>query len=153
MCTTPLHPQWDGMVKRCIRTVDEHLRIAPKGLGRKITHHPPLLTGHLLTTLWALLRFRLPCDMLFGAPPDKERPTIDHMANLVDRLHDIYSYASQNLKLASDRIKTRYDRLTNCAGYREGNKIWLYRSTPHEREIAQAPILRGGHIQGSHSDK
>jgi hypothetical protein len=35
---------------------------------------------------------RLPCDLLFGAPPDKEQPTIDHVADLVENLHDIHNY-------------------------------------------------------------
>jgi hypothetical protein len=34
---------------------------------------------------------RLPSDLLFGTPPDKELPTIDHAADLVDRLHDIHN--------------------------------------------------------------
>jgi hypothetical protein len=70
--------------------------------------------------------FQLPCDLLFGTPPYKERPTIDHAANLVDHLHDIHSYARQHLKLAIDQMKTRYGRLANCVGYHEGNKVWLY---------------------------
>jgi hypothetical protein len=36
---------------------------------------------------------------------------------------------AQHLKLASDRMKTRYDRLANCAVYHEGDKLWLYRPT------------------------
>jgi hypothetical protein len=32
---------------------------------------------------------RLPNDLLFGALPDKERPTIDNAADLLDHLHDI----------------------------------------------------------------
>jgi hypothetical protein len=39
------------------------------------------------------------------------RPIIDQAADLVDRLHNIHIYALQYLKLASDRIKTRYNRL------------------------------------------
>jgi hypothetical protein len=60
---------------------------------------------------------RLPCDLLFGAPPNKEWPTNEHEVNLVDHLHDIHNYGRQHLKLASDWMKTRYDRLANCAGY------------------------------------
>jgi hypothetical protein len=59
---------------------------------------------------------RLPCDLLFGAPPDKKRPTIDHATDLVDRLHDIHNYANQHLKLVSDRMGTRYGRLANPMG-------------------------------------
>jgi hypothetical protein len=50
-----------------------------------------------------------PSDLLLAPPPDKERPTNDHAADLVDHLHDFHNYASQHLKLASDRMKTRYD--------------------------------------------
>jgi hypothetical protein len=63
---------------------------------------------------------RLPCDLLFGAHPDKEGLTTDHAADLVDHLHDIHHYARQHLKLASDRMKIRYDKSANSAGYHEG---------------------------------
>jgi hypothetical protein len=51
------------------------------------------------------------------------------MANLVDHLHDIHSYARQYLKLANDWTNTRYDRQDNRVGYDEGDKMWLYRPT------------------------
>jgi hypothetical protein len=35
---------------------------------------------------------------------------------------DIHNYASQHLK-------THYNRLANCAGYHEGEKVWLHRPT------------------------
>jgi hypothetical protein len=73
---------------------------------------------------------RLPCDLLFEAPPGKEQPTIYHAADLVGHLHDIHRYACQHLKLASDRMKTRYDKLASCTGYHEGNRVWLYHPTP-----------------------
>jgi hypothetical protein len=53
-------------------------------------------------------------------PPDKDKPTTDYAAELVDHLHDIHQYAGQNLKLASDRMKIRYDKLANSAAYQEG---------------------------------
>jgi hypothetical protein len=64
---------------------------------------------------------RLSRDLLLGAPPEWERLTIDHAAYLADHLHDIQNYARQYLKLTRDRMKTRYDRLVNCAGYDEGD--------------------------------
>jgi hypothetical protein len=69
------------------------------------------------------------CDLLFGVPPDKERTTTDYAAELVDHLHDIHQYARQNLYLTSDRMKTRYDKLANFAGYQEGDRVWFYRPT------------------------
>jgi hypothetical protein len=47
-------------------------------------------------------------------------PTIEHAANLVDHIHN---YARQHLRLASNRMKTWYDKLANCAGYREGDRV------------------------------
>jgi hypothetical protein len=86
-------------------------------------------------------------------PPDKERPSVDHAANLVDHLHDIHSYARQHQKLASDRMKTRYDRLTNCAGLPRGRQHVDLSAHPRERKVTQASIPMGGPIQGSHADK
>jgi hypothetical protein len=47
----------------------------------------------------------------------------------VDHLHDIHNYARQHLKLASDRVKDRYDKLAKGAGYHEGDRVWLYHPT------------------------
>jgi hypothetical protein len=59
---------------------------------------------------------------------------------------------AKHMKLASYQMKTRYDRLANCAGYYEGSKVWLS-PKPHKGEISQAPILMGGPIEGNHPDK
>jgi hypothetical protein len=76
---------------------------------------------------------RLPCDLLFGAPPDKEQSTTDYVADLVERLHD------RHLRVASDRMKVRYDRLANLAGFQEGDRVWLYRRT---RTRGRSPKLQ-----------
>jgi hypothetical protein len=43
---------------------------------------------------------RLQCNLLFGAPRDKEQSATDYMAELLDRLHDIHHYLRQHLKTA-----------------------------------------------------
>jgi transposase InsO family protein len=137
--TTPLHPQSDGMVERYIKTV-EHLRKVVAShqrdwdarlpifllAYRASTHDTPGLTPANLM-FWRDLR--LPGDLLFGAPSDKEQPTINHAADVVDWVHNIHDYARQHLKLASDRMKTHYNKAANCAGYQEWDKVWLYRPT------------------------
>jgi hypothetical protein len=65
---------------------------------------------------------RLPCDLLFGAPQDKERSTTDYVADLVERLHDTHHYARRHLRVASDRMKAHYDRLANSAGFQEATE-------------------------------
>ncbi|PNF29641.1 hypothetical protein B7P43_G16387 [Cryptotermes secundus] len=115
--TTPLNPQSDGMVDRYVKTIEEHLR-------KVVASHQ---------TDWD------ESDLLFGVPPDKEQPTTDYAGDLVDHLHDIHNYARQHLKLASDRMKTRYDKLANSAGYDEGDRVWLYRPT---RRKGKSPKLQ-----------
>jgi hypothetical protein len=124
------------MVERYMKTVEEHLRkfVAshqsdwdeklPFSLlaYRALTHDT---TGLAPARLVFGRELRLPCDLLFGEPADKERPTTDQAADLVDHLHDIHNYARQHLKLASDRMKTRYDKQANSAGYQEGDMVWL----------------------------
>jgi hypothetical protein len=148
--TTPLHPQSDGMVERYIKTIEEHLRKVVAShqkdwdarlpifllAYRASTHDTKGLTSANLVFGREL---RLPSDLLFGAPPDKEQPTIDHAADLVDRLHNIHNYARKHLRLVSDRMKTRYDRAANCAGYQEGDNVWLYRPT---RKKGRSPKLQ-----------
>jgi hypothetical protein len=85
---------------------------------------------------------RLLCDLLFGVHPDKERTTTNYAADLVDHLHDIHNYDRQHLKLASDRMKTRYDKVANSAGYQEGHRVWFYRK-PARRGNSQNFSPRG----------
>jgi hypothetical protein len=40
---------------------------------------------------------RLPCDLLFGVPTDKELLTTDYATDLVDHVHDVHNYAWQHL--------------------------------------------------------
>jgi hypothetical protein len=140
--TTPLHPQSDGLVERYIKTVEEHMRKVVAShqrnwderlllflLAYRATTHDT--TGLTSARLVFRRELRLPCD-LFGAPPDKEKPTTDHTADLVDHQHDINNYTLQHLKLARDGIKTRYDKLANSAGYQEGDSVALS-PNPHER--------------------
>jgi hypothetical protein len=138
MRTTPLHPQSDGMVERYIETIEEHLRKVVASHQRDWDERLPLFliayrastqdtTGLTPVSLVFGREIPLTCDLLYGVPPDKERPTTDHAADLVNRQQDIQNYARQHLKLASDRMKTRYDKLANSAGYHEGDRAWLYR--------------------------
>jgi hypothetical protein len=144
------------MVGRYIKTVEEHLRNVVASHQREWDERLPLVllvyrpsthdpTGLAPVSLVFGRELRLPCDLLFGARPDKERPTTDHAAH-------IDQYARQHLNLDSDGMKNRYDKLAKSAVYHEGYRVWLYRP-PHEREIAQALILVGRPMQGSHPDK
>jgi hypothetical protein len=57
----------------------------------------------------------------------------------VVHLQGIHNYARQHLKLASERMNTRYGSLDSCAGYHEGDSVALS-PNPQEGEIAQVPV-------------
>jgi hypothetical protein len=122
-----------------METVEKHLwKVAASHQGYLNENIPILLLSirastHDTTDLTRLVcvRERIPTALrsaVWGTP-DKERPTIDHTANLTDHLHDTHIHAHQHLKLASAGMKTRYDWLANCVGYHEGDKARLYRPT------------------------
>jgi hypothetical protein len=142
--TTPFHPQSDGMAERYIKTVEEYLRKVVASHQRDWDAKLPIFllayrvsihgrTGLTPANLVFGRELRLHCDLLFGATPDKERPTIDHAANLVDHLRDIHNYARQHLKLASDRMNTLYDRLPTARATRRATKYGSIAQTATSR--------------------
>jgi hypothetical protein len=140
------------MFKSYIKTVEDHLwkicRIAAEVLGRKLAHRGStnVTVGLTPASLVFGRELRLPCDLLLGAPPDKEVLRFNHAANSVDHLHGIHNYVRQHLNLASDRMDPRYDRMTNCGGYKEGDTVWLYRLT---RKNGKSPKLQSS-FEGPH---
>jgi hypothetical protein len=86
-CMNPLYPQLDGMVEQCIKTVME------ENSAYSLTCY----SGLLLTE----------CD----------RTTVNHVANLKDRLHNIHQYKCQHLKFASERMKEHYGHLAHSTGF------------------------------------
>jgi hypothetical protein len=128
------------MVERYVKRVEEYLRKVVSTHQRDWDERLPIFllaylasthdtTGMTPTNMVFGRGLRVPCDLLFGAPPDKEESTTDYTANLSERLHDIQHFARQHLKVASDWMKARYDRLANSAGFQEGDRVWLYRPT------------------------
>jgi hypothetical protein len=118
--TTALCPQSDSMVERYIKTVEEHPRkVVPSNQRNWVTRLLIFLLaykasindtiGLIPASLVFRRELRLPRELLFGKTPNKEQPTINHAANLVDQLCGIHNYACQHLKLASDQMKTHYN--------------------------------------------
>ena len=133
--TTPLHPQSDGMVECYVKTIEEHLRKVVSTHQRDWDERLPIFllayrasthetTGVTPANMGFGRVLRLPCDLMFGAPPDKEKSTTDYTAAHVERLHDIHHFARQHLKVASNRMKAR-----NLAGFQVIDRVWLYRPT------------------------
>jgi hypothetical protein len=113
-CTRSRTTWWNVTSKQLRSTYGRSLHNTI-GIGTQDNPSSSWLTGHPLTTLLAwphLLFWRvlpLPWDHLFGALPNRERPTISYALNLVDSIHDIHNYDHQHFKLTSDWMKTCYD--------------------------------------------
>jgi hypothetical protein len=88
---------------------------------------------------------------LFGAPPDKEQSTTDYVADLVERLHDTHHYARRHLRVASDRMKARSDRLANSAGFQEDDSL-AAPPDPDQRKVTKAAVGMGRPVQGHRPD-
>jgi transposase InsO family protein len=101
---TPLHLQSGGMVERCMKTIEEHLRKVVSTqqldcddrlpiflLAYRTSNHDT--TGVMPDKMEFGREFRLSCDLMFGAPPDKDRSTTNYLADHVERLHDNHHFA------------------------------------------------------------
>jgi hypothetical protein len=53
--------------------------------------------------------------------------------------------------VASDRMKARYDRLANSAGFQEGDSLSVP-PDPDQRKVTQAAVGMGRPVQGHHPD-
>jgi hypothetical protein len=140
------------MMERYVKTFKEHLRKVVSTHQRYWDERLPIFlrayrastyktTGMTSAMMVFGRELRLPCDLLFGVPPDKEQSTTDYAADLLERLHHTHHYARRHLKVASDRMKAGYDRLANSAGFQEGDQVWLYRLT---RTRGRSPKLQSG---------
>ncbi|GBM64472.1 hypothetical protein AVEN_194231-1 [Araneus ventricosus] len=49
------------------------------------------------------------CDILFGRPSDTPSSPNEYLNSLEARLESVHAFARERIKLASERIKTRYN--------------------------------------------
>jgi hypothetical protein len=93
--------------------VEKHVRKVVRGTrGKRLLLFLPVYkesTDETTGTTPAInvfgIELRLPRDLLFGTPLNKEKPTKDYLMDHVERMHDIHHYACQHLKVASDTMK------------------------------------------------
>jgi hypothetical protein len=64
------------------------------------------------------------CGHVWGSH-DKEQPTTD-LTDLVEQMYDTRHYALISLKVTSDKVKARYDRLVNSSNYKAKEHVWSY---------------------------
>ncbi|GBO20555.1 hypothetical protein AVEN_30293-1 [Araneus ventricosus] len=71
-------------------------------------------------------KLRLPCDILFGRPSETPSSPNEYMKNMEARLESVHAFARERIKLASERMKTRYDSRATDHHFKEGDLVWMY---------------------------
>ncbi|GFS98372.1 retrovirus-related Pol polyprotein from transposon 412 [Trichonephila clavipes] len=72
---------------------------------------------------------RLPCDLLFGRPPDTPSSPVEYVQNLQARFEDVHNLARERINLRTEKMKTRYDTKATGHQFKEGDKVWFYNPT------------------------
>jgi hypothetical protein len=134
-----LRPQSDSMLERHMKTTDEHLKKVASIHQRDWNERLPIfLLAYQASTheTTGMVSANTVCGRESRPPPpqDKEQLTTNYAADLVERLDDIHQYARQRLKLASDSMKARYNRLASSKGFQKNNQVWLFRPTRTRRK-------------------
>ncbi|XP_045482836.1 uncharacterized protein LOC123686668 [Harmonia axyridis] len=135
--TTALHPQSDGMVERMNRTVGKYLTKVVSDHQRDWDKYLHLFTmayrssvqestGETPACVMFGREIRLPCDLEFGCKPGEDVVGEAFVNRLKKRLHYIHERVRENLQIASDRMKTRYDIKASEGGFNIGDLVWLY---------------------------
>ncbi|GBM09461.1 Retrovirus-related Pol polyprotein from transposon 412, partial [Araneus ventricosus] len=135
--TTALHPESDGMVERFNRTILNHLSLFVSRNQTDWDTHLPLfllayrsaeheVTGLTPAEMLFGRTLRLPCDILFGRPSETPSSPNEYMKNLEARLESVHAFARERIKLASERMKTRYESRATDHHFKEGDLVWMY---------------------------
>ncbi|GFX53998.1 retrovirus-related Pol polyprotein from transposon 17.6 [Trichonephila clavipes] len=138
--TTPLHPQSDGMVERFNRTILNNLSLMVSKNQQDWDQKVPLFllayrsavhetTGYSPSQMLFGRDLRLPCDLLFGRPPDTPSSPEEYVQNLQARFEDVHHLARERINLRTEKMKTRYDTKATGHQFKEGDKVWFYNPT------------------------
>ncbi|GFU92310.1 retrovirus-related Pol polyprotein from transposon 412 [Trichonephila clavipes] len=116
--TTPLHPQTNKTGTRKFLS----FLLAYRSAVHETTGYSPsqMLFGRDL---------RLPCDLLFGRPPDTPSSPEEYVQNLQARFEDVHNLARERINLRTEKMKTRYDTKATGHQFKEGDKVWFYNPT------------------------
>ncbi|KAJ8952343.1 hypothetical protein NQ318_017237 [Aromia moschata] len=137
--TTALHPQSNGMVERHNRTICHYLskfvsenqrdwdKLVPLFLlsYRSSQHESTTYTPSMLTSGREM---KLPTDLILGRPleENQERSLPEFVKDLRERLDRIHRFASEKLKMHSDKMKQRLDTTSTETAFEPGDAVWLY---------------------------
>ncbi|GBN88061.1 Retrovirus-related Pol polyprotein from transposon 297 [Araneus ventricosus] len=98
---------------------DSHLPLLPMAY-RSAEHE---MTGLTPAKIIFGRTLRLPCDIIFGRPSETPSSPNEYMKNLETRLENVHAFARERIKLASERMKTRYDSRATDHHFKEDDLV------------------------------
>ncbi len=140
ICTTPLHPQSDGLVECFNRTLTPQLVILTSDHQCGWDRHIPLVlwayrmavqesTGCTPAALMFGRELQTPVELVFGSPPKPEIPGVpglEYLQKLQNRLHVVHEAARDRQEAASAKQKRAYDVHSNNRDFAAGDRVWVY---------------------------
>ena len=149
-CTTPYHPQSDGMIERFNRTFlnvlskvvadDEHSWDLHLPTYRTSRHETTGATPFSLVYGW---EEKLPEDILFNLP-DQEKETSNHGYTdaLRERIQHAYQRVRSHAAVEQTKQKANYDQSAKARIYEKGSLVWLHcPAIPRGKKSQVSPTL------------
>ena len=136
--TTPAYPQSDGMVERYNHTLEDSLSMYVAGHQRDWEDYVPYVlmayrtarheaTGASPCQLMFGREPRVPVDLVLERPSDMEPSSTTRFAShLQGVMREVQQEARDHLQMSASRMKIRYDRGADEAGFNPGDAVWLY---------------------------
>ncbi|KAJ8961686.1 hypothetical protein NQ318_021285 [Aromia moschata] len=92
---------------------------------RSSQHESTTYTPYMLTSGREM---KLPTDLILGRPleENQERSLPEFVEDLRERLNRIHRFASEKLKMHSDKMKQRLDTTSTETAFKPGDAVWLY---------------------------
>ena len=129
-CTTPYHPQGDGMVEHFNRTLIQLLRTYVESQEEWETYLPYVLYAY--RTSQHTMTKASPYLLLYGRHPPAHQlqqhlayDSLSYPAHIRHRLAELQDFVHANLSQAASRQKTYYDHHTRVPSFTAGDSVWL----------------------------
>lgn len=135
--TTPLHPSSDGMVEKMNRTILNHVSLFVSRNQQDWDQKVPIFLLAYRSAVHETTRYtpsqmlfgrelRLPCDLIFGCPPDTPSSPDGYLKDLKTRLDDVHRFARERINIATERMKKNYDSKATDHDFKVGDKVWFW---------------------------
>ena len=76
---------------------------------------------------------------MFGSPETQSQEPQNYSSQLENQLREMDRLVRGRLKIASDKMKTRYDIRSNIVGFQEADQVWLFNP---KRRRGRSPKLQ-----------